>query len=106
MKIKLTFESLSNLVRIQNNINISGFNNAIPGDSSLISTSNLSFKLFDDYIFSDNDEKRFALTSHQYLIEQLQYKEEYITESNPNINLKFNHPMLGVRMKHNVQWRT
>ena len=45
--------------------------------SSTNSTFNV--KVFADYIYLDTDERRrFAQVSHEYLIEQLQYKEDVI----------------------------
>tara|TARA_A100001015_G_C14932800_1_gene689175 strand:- start:323 stop:1387 length:1065 start_codon:yes stop_codon:yes gene_type:complete len=50
-----------------------------------------SNKLFCDYIYLDTDERRrFAQVSHEYLIEQLQYKSE---STGGNIELNFNHPV-------------
>ena len=50
--------------------------------------------LYTDYIYLDTDErKRFAQSSHEYLIEQLQFTgEESINNSRPNIKLNYNHP--------------
>jgi hypothetical protein len=49
-------------------------------------------KLWTDYIYLDTDERRrFAKTSHEYLIEQLQ-KNTY-TSGGGNKDLKFNHPV-------------
>ena len=51
-------------------------------------------KLFTDYIFLDTDErKRFALSSHEYLIEQLQYTNEKLKSGKNLFNFKFNHPV-------------
>ena len=61
--------------------------------------NNTQFDLWVDYIYLDTDERRrFAQVSHEYLIEQVQYKEEPITITNGNdqnfdIDLKFNHPI-------------
>ena len=45
-----------------------------------------------DYIFLDGDErKRFAESTHEYLIEQLQFKE--YTQNNRSFDLTFNHPV-------------
>ena len=47
-----------------------------------------------DYVFLDSEErKRFAQSSHEYLIEQLQTPDEdTINEQNKKIRLSFNHP--------------
>ena len=54
--------------------------------------SNLSASLWVDYIYLDTDERRkFAQSSHEYLIEQLQFTGK---ESATNkIKLNFNHPV-------------
>ena len=51
--------------------------------------------LWVDYIFLDTDERRkFAQTSHEYLIEQLQFTgDESITSTSSKINLSLNHPV-------------
>ena len=50
-------------------------------------------RLFVDYIYLDTDERRrFAQSSHEYLIEQLQHTGPEITKS-PNFRLNFNHPV-------------
>jgi len=51
--------------------------------------------LFVDYIYLDTDErKRFAQSSHEYLIEQLQFTgAESISSTNEKIKLNFNHPI-------------
>ena len=55
-------------------------------------TESVSCEVWCDYIFLDQDErKRFADSTHEYLIEQLQYKE-YISSSR-TFDLKFYHPV-------------
>jgi len=61
-----------------------------------ISTGNTltlgDFNLWVDYIYLDTDErKRFAQTSHEYLIEQLQMQEEPTGKTVSELN--FNHPI-------------
>ena len=54
-------------------------------------TQTPSVKLFVDYIFLDAPErKQFADKSHEYLIEQVQFKKETLKTSN---NINFNHPV-------------
>jgi len=54
--------------------------------------SSINVKAFADYIYLDTDERRrFAQVSHEYLIEQLQYKENETPKNNHKIN--FNHPV-------------
>ena len=50
--------------------------------------------LFVDYIYLDTDERRkYAQTSHEYLIEQLQFTgDEAVQSTNVQIRLNFNHP--------------
>ena len=50
--------------------------------------------LFIDYIYLDTDERRrFAQTSHEYLIEQLQFTgDESTVNTNVKVKLNFNHP--------------
>ena len=55
-----------------------------------------SLCLYCDYIFLDTDERRrFAQVSHEYLIDQVQFNNIVSVpgnESNPNVELRFNHP--------------
>ena len=76
VKVKITFETLARLT----------------DDSS---TTDKDFKLWVDYIYLDTDERRrFAQVSHEYLIEQLQYMDDSVTEGTAkDINLHFNHPV-------------
>ncbi len=54
--------------------------------------SSINVKAFADYIYLDTDERRrFAQVSHEYLIEQLQYKEG--ESSKESYKLVFNHPV-------------
>jgi len=51
--------------------------------------------LFIDYIYLDTDERRrFAQMSHEYLIEQVQFKEESVSlqQQSHSVRLSFNHP--------------
>ena len=52
-------------------------------------------QLLTDYIFLDNDErKKFAQNSHEYLIEQIQYDTQSLTNHQNKLKMKlnFNHP--------------
>lgn len=53
--------------------------------------------LYVDYIHLDKEERRrFAQTSHEYLIEQLQFKDNFVFQQNStsdNVKLPFNHPI-------------
>mgnify|MGYP001302293062 FL=1 len=65
------------------------------GNSSVDSIANTD--LYVDYIFLDGDErKRFSQTSHEYLIEQLQYTGEKTIaagDTTSTIKLRYNHPV-------------
>ena len=52
-------------------------------------------RLYVDYVYLDTDERRrFAQTSHEYLIEQLQYTgAESVNSTSNKIKLNFNHPV-------------
>ena len=54
-----------------------------------------SATLFIDYIYLDTDERRrFAQSSHEYLIEQLQFTgDESTVNTNVKVKLNFNHPV-------------
>ena len=69
---------------------------AASGDFSVApSATNLTIKLWVDYIYLDTDERRrFAQTSHEYLIEQLQFTGiETLSSGSGSIRLNFNHPV-------------
>ena len=55
----------------------------------------INASLYVDYIYLDTEERRsFAQTTHQYLIEQLQYNGQEILSTQTNkIKLNFNHPV-------------
>lgn len=59
--------------------------------------NSLDCRLFVDYIFLDIDERRqFAQTSHEYLIEQVQFTGDEIIQPNDTyrkINIPFNNPV-------------
>ena len=79
VKLNIKFRSIQSLL----NADISGLIN--------ITNSTSSVNLFVDYIYLDTDERRrFAQVSHEYLIEQLQYKK---FNSNKLLKLDFNHPI-------------
>lgn len=79
VKIQFLFRNLRHL------INTSYTNVAVAP------TQTPSVKLFVDYIFLDAPErKQFAEKSHEYLIEQVQFKKETLKTSN---NINFNHPV-------------
>ena len=85
VKINLTFASATSCYWY--NANGSGASFQLP---SLKSAS-----IFVDYVYLDTDERRrFAQTSHEYLIEQLQFTgAESVNSSSNKIKLNFNHPV-------------
>lgn len=82
VKFNIEFASLASLVDANNN--------NYTGTPTLANTS-----LYIDYIYLDTDERRrFAQTSHEYLIEQLQYTgDESLAGINNKVKLNFNHPV-------------
>jgi len=94
VKVKMTFESLGNLVRTTQTAN---FANAVPATVAGVASLQKptpTMNLWCDYIYLDTDERRrFAQVSHEYLIEQLQYSDNTITSASPSIDLNFNHPV-------------
>ena len=84
VKFNIEFESFANLT---DSINDNNWVDATPslGDSSL----------WVDYVYLDTDERRrFAQTSHEYLIEQLQFTgDESLGGTNNKVKLNFNHPV-------------
>ena len=67
-----------------------GFNSEINRKEG--NNESVSCEVWCDYIFLDGDErKRFAESTHEYLIEQLQFKE--YTQNNRSFDLTFNHPV-------------
>ena len=80
VKVKFSFRSLNGLINY----------NGASATSSLAAHS-VSTKLWVDYIYLDTDERRrFAQTSHEYLIEQVQYAEETLSTK---VQLYFSHPV-------------
>ena len=57
--------------------------------------SDLKAGLWVDYIYLDTDERRkFAQSSHEYLIEQLQFTgKESVPNDKAKVKLNFNHPV-------------
>ena len=80
VRLNFTFSKLGNLVN---------YIGAVPTDLTLANV-----ELLVDYVFLDTDErKRFAQSSHEYLIEQVQFTgDETVKGTNENIKLNFNHP--------------
>ena len=70
----------------------------ITGTADSVTSPSFSLEsstLWVDYIYLDTDERRrFAQTSHEYLIEQLQYTgEETVSTTSTTQRLNFNHPV-------------
>jgi hypothetical protein len=84
VKVNLTFAPLSAIVKLSTG-------------TSVAANAALDASLYVDYVFLDNDERRnFAVSSHEYLIEQLQYpsSESHSGQSSVTRRLDgFNHPV-------------
>jgi hypothetical protein len=80
VKFNIEFETFAGLTKA----------NATTATPSLGDTS-----LYIDYVYLDTDERRrFAQTSHEYLIEQVQYTgDESVSGTNNKVKLNFNHPV-------------
>jgi len=92
VKVKMTFEQRSNLVRSYGKNDTGTVGGSVA--TAYTGTSTQAFNLWCDYIYLDTDERRrFAQVSHEYLIEQLQYSESFINNGSPSIDLNFNHPV-------------
>jgi len=89
VKVKMTFETKSNLARMIDDSEGDTVNTTFSGAAPAG-----TFDLWADYIYLDTDERRrFAQVSHEYLIEQLQILETNVTTGSPAIDLNFNHPV-------------
>jgi hypothetical protein len=90
VKVKITFETLNNLI-FQDNNGTFGEGNQVPATSP----TKKSLDLWCDYIYLDTDERRrFAQVSHEYLIEQLQFSSYSGTQdASATLDLNFNHPV-------------
>ena len=61
-------------------------------DAAATTAGTLSASLWVDYVYLDTDERRkFAQSSHEYLIEQLQFTGK--EQANRKLKLNFNHPV-------------
>jgi len=83
IKVSVTFNTVNNMVNRNAGYSI------VAQDFRMESTA-----LFVDYVYLDNEErKRFAQASHEYLIEELQFTgAEAIQGVNNKFRLNFNHP--------------
>ena len=91
------------VIAIQNqditlNYNIRNFKHLINASAVIGDTSwhhNIKdIKLFGNYIHLDTDERRrFVQTSHEYLIEQIQYFSNDLADGTNNIQFSFNNPV-------------
>ena len=87
VKVKVTLNKVENLVRTDT---------ATTAVAKTRENADLTIspKLFVDYVYLDTDERRrFAQVSHEYLIEQLQDRQESISSTSAQIDLNFNHPV-------------
>ena len=63
--------------------------------------------LWVDYIYLDTDERRrFAQTSHEYLIEQVQANRDNCTTGMMKVRLNFNHPVKELMWVHEANGET
>jgi hypothetical protein len=117
VKINITFESLDKLIRVKQLADDSeasiteviadsdnddslgtdagwAYNSGI-SKSNFNNSGDLEVKLWVDYVYLDNEERRrFATTAHNYLIDQLQTTGcESIRGAHDRFRLNFNHPI-------------
>lgn len=99
--LALPLLSLQN-TQIKLNIQLASYAE-ITHSGTIVDTYNeFSCRLFIDYIYLDNDEKqRFTQLTHEYLIEQVQYNNDFIISSvdqgkNIKIDLQFERPVKEV----------
>jgi hypothetical protein len=96
VKLNITFSNMNKLLRTWtddgNSTNTGSFAPYTSGVNN--PTDQLEVKLWVDYCFLDNDERRFMATKpHKYLIEQLQFSgKEAIRGGSDRFRLNFNHP--------------
>ena len=85
VKLNLQFQSASNCY----------WYNPGSGGQSFTVPSLKAASIYVDYVYLDTDERRrFAQTSHEYLIEQLQFTgAESVNSTSNKIKLNFNHPV-------------
>jgi len=85
VKVNVEFSTLPSLINYEYGLDLSTFTSTM----SMVSAS-----LYVDYVYLDTDErKRFATSSHEYLIEQLQYTgPESLNSSNAKYKINLNHP--------------
>ena len=84
IRINVEFETLAHLVNYTSNLtSLSG-----------VATGGMNASLYVDFVYLDNDErKRFAQATHEYLFEQLQFTgDETVSTTNPKYRLNLNHP--------------
>jgi hypothetical protein len=88
VKIKLKFQD-------QYMLNADKTSNALFPDSKLLNKTNQNVELWCEYIYlSDQERRRFAQVSHEYLIEQIQYVDIDYTKNNNSFKLdSFKHPI-------------
>lgn len=85
IRVNIEFRPLSELVNRTRDLSASVLRDLHLEDASL----------YVEYIYLDNDErKRFAQASHEYLFEQVQFTgEESVTNTNAKYRLNLNHPV-------------
>jgi len=84
IKLTINFADLKEMVNLSGDV----------ATAQLYSALQLKASLFVDYVYLDNEErKRFAQASHEYLYEQLQFTgSESISQAQTKYRLNLNHP--------------
>ena len=102
VKVNIEYNSTTYLASQHQDDNATGdvaiAGTTITGTANSVTSPSFSLEsstLWVDYIYLDTDERRrFAQTSHEYLIEQLQYTgEETVSTTSTTQRLNFNHPV-------------
>jgi len=90
VRLNFKFNELNNLLssKAMTAIGTSNYSNIFQNSSP-----SLNAKVYIDYVYIDMDERtRFAQSTHEYLIQQVQKTSESVRSENMRINLNFNHP--------------
>jgi len=99
--IKIRLKTESDQVAIGNEYSVAStvfnynlINSVRGGFSKTPTTPKIKLKLWAEFIYLDEDEKRkFTEATHEYLIEQVQYQREQIKTTNQKFKLNFKNPV-------------
>lgn len=84
VRIKVELENLQNLI-----VYSYGTSGSAPNFGSM----SVNLNVLSDYVYLDAEErKRFAQVGHEYLIEQLQYEDNFSLAQGQGYTINFNHP--------------